>query len=87
MLPFVALIILLSFVSTVSCGIPLPPTSGYIFPYDDTSVQSTLSFVCDNRTQAHQVKVFSAICDDDGNWEPSPFIHCVELQGKQNHTI
>ena len=73
---------------TANCDAPSQPSNGYIFPYTDMSMDSTVTFVCDRSESAEN---FTAVCMF-GNWEPDPLTHCKELsqvtvKGKHNCSL
>ena len=65
-----------------SCGPPSTPPNGYIFPYTSTIEGSVVTFVCQNNDHQTLFENFTtAVCNQQGNWEPSPGDFCTVTSG------
>ena len=63
---------------TVDCGVPQPPANGHIGQYQNTKMNSTVTYQCDDGY--NPLPTLLAKCIEGGVWNPPPQYHdCIQV--------
>ena len=74
------LIIIISSMLIVNCGVPMPPTNGSLGNYAHTREGATVTYKCDDGFRPSAIH--NSTCSITGYWTPDPELHnCTFVQG------
>jgi hypothetical protein len=72
------------------CGPVSSPPSGHVSPYSSTLEGATVAFtyMCENNVNGQSFSLDgTAVCNQNGNWEPNPANSCGKSSGINNETF